>query len=53
MHYALLAYCNTHYERVFDYRSMFTVVLPVAAFGVVMMFSRSSQLDKKVAQERA
>jgi hypothetical protein len=52
LHYALLAYCNTHYERVFDYRSMFTVVLPVAAFGVVMIFSRGSQLDKKVAQER-
>jgi hypothetical protein len=33
--YGLLGYCNTGLEWVYDYRSMFIVVLPVVVFAVM------------------
>ncbi len=34
MSYALLGFCNTRLEWVFDYRSLFTIVIPVVAFAL-------------------
>jgi hypothetical protein len=35
MSYALLGFCNTRFEWLFDDRSLFTIVLPVALFAIV------------------
>ena len=37
IHYALLGFCNTTSEWVFDYRSVFTIILPSAVFLIAQV----------------
>jgi len=37
--YAFLGYCDTRFGWAYDYRSIFTIVLPVVAFGLVKILS--------------
>ena len=51
--YALLDYCNTPWDWLYDYRSIFTIVLPVVLFGLLISyryFAAGSILEKPLAR---
>jgi hypothetical protein len=49
--YAFLDYTNTRWNWAYDYRSIPTIVLPVALFGLLELWRRSGGRQSRLFQE--